>query len=45
MKTNPEEQSMVSIYVRYSEKKIFDPEIVAGNKGNMEYSIIDSSNG
>lgn len=36
---------MVSIYVRYSEKKIFDPEIVAGNKGNMEYTIIDSSNG
>lgn len=42
MKTSPEEQSMLSIYVRFSEQQISDPDIYAGNKGNMEYEIVDS---
>jgi len=44
VKTPPEEKSLLSIYVKYSEKKIFDPEILPGNKGNLDYSITDSSN-
>ena len=44
MKTPPEEKSLLSIYVKYSDKKIFDPEILPGNKGDLDYSITDSSN-
>lgn len=29
--------------VHYSEQKFKDTEMVAGNKGNVEYSIIDSA--
>ncbi len=29
--------------VHYSEKKIFDPEILAGNKGNVDYTVVDST--
>lgn len=33
---------MLSIYVRYSQTKITDADIYAGNKGNMDYEIVDS---
>lgn len=45
MQTPQEEQSMVSIMVRYSEAKIKDADIYPGNKGDVEYSIVDSSTG
>lgn len=33
---------MLSVYVRFSQEKINDADIYAGNKGNMEYEIVDS---
>jgi len=42
MRTSPEEQAMLSVYVRYSQEKISDADIYAGNKGKMEYEIVDS---
>lgn len=43
MQTTPEEQAMVSVYVKFSENKIKDPEVYPGGKGDVEYAIVDST--